>query len=71
MVLGPASDGGYYLLGLREPMPFLFEDMTWSTAQVLPETLSRLAARGIGPAILPELSDIDTPEDLAMWPQFQ
>ena len=71
VVLGPASDGGYYLLGLREPMPFLFEDMAWSTPQVLPETLARLAARGIGPAILPELSDIDTPEDLAMWPQFQ
>ena len=71
VVLGPASDGGYYLLGLREPMPFLFTDMAWSTPQVLPETLRRLAARGIGPAILPELADIDTPEDLAAWPQFQ
>ena len=71
VVLGPASDGGYYLLGLREPMPFLFTDIAWSTPQVLPETLRRLAARGIGPAILPELADIDTPEDLAAWPQFQ
>ena len=71
VVLGPANDGGYYLIGFREPVPFLFEDMEWSTPQVLPETLRRLAARGWGPAILPELADIDTPEDLALWPEFE
>ena len=71
VVVGPANDGGYYLIGFREPMPFLFDGMEWSTPSVLPETLSRLAARGIGPAVLPELTDIDTAEDLAQWPQFQ
>tara|TARA_B100001179_G_scaffold15955_1_gene10171 strand:- start:59 stop:634 length:576 start_codon:yes stop_codon:yes gene_type:complete len=71
VVLGPANDGGYYLIGYREPVPFLFDDMEWSTPKVLPETLARLAARGHGPAILPELADIDTAEDLAQWPEFE
>ena len=70
-VLGPATDGGYYLIGLREPMPWLFADMEWSTSSVFDETLSRLKAREVDPAILPELTDIDTPEDLARWPGFQ
>ena len=71
VVIGPATDGGYYLIGFSDRVPFLFEDMGWSTASVFAETLGRLAARGIGPAILPELSDIDTPEDLAAWPELQ
>ena len=71
VVLGPANDGGYYLIGYREPVPFLFENMEWSTPKVLPETLARLAGRGHGPAILPELADIDTAEDLAQWPEFE
>ena len=71
VVLGPANDGGYYLIGFTEPVPFLFEDMEWSTPKVLPETLTRLAAHGYGPAILPELADIDTGEDLAQWPELQ
>jgi rSAM/selenodomain-associated transferase 1 len=71
VVIGPATDGGYYLIGFSQPMPFLFEDMEWSTPQVLTETLIRLTARGIGPAILPELSDIDLPEDLMAWPELQ
>ena len=71
VVLGPANDGGYYLIGFSEPVPFLFENMEWSTPRVLPETLTRLAERGFGPAILPELADVDTAEDLAGWPAFQ
>ena len=71
VVLGPANDGGYYLIGFTEPVPFLFEDMEWSTPKVLPETLTRLVAHGYGPAILPELADIDTGEDLAQWPELQ
>ena len=70
VVLGPANDGGYYLIGFREPVPFLFENMEWSTPRVFPETLARLVARGMGPAVLPELTDIDTAEDLAEWPEF-
>lgn len=71
VVLGPANDGGYYLIGFREPVSFLFEEMEWSTPRVFPETLARLATHGIGPAILPELADIDTAEDLAQWPEFE
>jgi rSAM/selenodomain-associated transferase 1 len=70
VVIGPARDGGYWLIGLRKPMPWLFENMAWSTPAVLPETLSRLKARGITPAMLPELADIDEPEDLALCPEF-
>ncbi|NNC53663.1 MAG: glycosyltransferase [Erythrobacter sp.] len=71
VVLGPANDGGYYLIGFTEPVPFLFDDMEWSTPKVLPETLSRLAVHGYGLAVLPELADIDTAEDLAQWPELQ
>lgn len=70
-VIGPATDGGYYLIGLREPMPWLFDNMTWSTSDVLAQTLSRLDAKGVYSAMLSELADIDTPEDLADWPEFQ
>ena len=71
VVLGPANDGGYYLIGFSEPVPYLFDAMEWSTPSVLPETLRRLAERGMGPAVLPELADIDTAEDLAQWPEFE
>lgn len=67
-VIGPASDGGYWLIGLREPCPSLFADMEWSTPQVYRETLRRLEALGISPHLLPELADVDTPEDLEAWP---
>lgn len=70
VVIGPASDGGYYLLGFRDPAPFAFEGMEWSTAEVFAETLRRFGAQGIRPAVLPELGDIDTAEDLAQWPDF-
>ena len=69
-VIGPADDGGYWLLGLRAPCPDLFTDMAWSTPQVFPETMRRLAANGIAPHLLPELTDIDTGEDLAAWPEL-
>lgn len=69
-VIGPASDGGYYLLGYREEAEFAFQDMEWSTPRVFEETLRRFAAKGIQPAMLPELGDVDTSEDLADWPEF-
>ena len=71
VVLGPANDGGYYLIGYREPVPFLFEDMEWSTDSVFAETMARLARAQIAPAVLPELADVDEPEDLADWPEFR
>lgn len=70
VVIGPARDGGYWLIGLSKAAPWLFTDMAWSTPAVLPETLARLDARGIAPVLLPELADIDEPEDLASWPEF-
>ncbi|HEY0202816.1 MAG TPA: TIGR04282 family arsenosugar biosynthesis glycosyltransferase [Acetobacteraceae bacterium] len=69
-VIGPAEDGGYYLLGLRTPMPFLFEAMPWGTDQVFTITAGRLADRGVVPALLPALADLDRPEDLARWPEL-
>ncbi len=67
MVLGPAWDGGYYLIGLsrstlREPF---FHDMPWSTAQVFPTTLRRARERGLSPHVLRSWYDIDTPRELA------
>jgi uncharacterized protein len=68
VVLGPADDGGYYLIGMKQPMPELLTNMPWSTDQVLPETLRRVAALGIEPALLETLHDCDRPEDVARWP---
>jgi uncharacterized protein len=70
VVLGPAEDGGYYLIGMRRALPQLLTDMPWSTDQVMPETLRRLSHMGIEPVILATLSDCDRPEDLARWPHL-
>lgn len=68
VVIGPAEDGGYYLIGMRTALPELLTDMPWSTEQVLPETLARLDRSGIAPGLLEILADCDRPEDLARWP---
>ena len=68
LVLGPAQDGGYYLLGLTSPQPALFEGITWSTAAVLAQTLAQAERLHLTPTYLPTLVDIDTPEDLAHLP---
>lgn len=65
VVLGPSEDGGYYLIGLREPHRELFEDMAWSTAKVFRETIRRAEAKGLKIASLPPWFDIDTADDLA------
>lgn len=70
VVIGPATDGGYYLIGFARPIPFAFDGIAWSTPAVLSETLDRLGEQGIEPAFLPVLSDIDRPEDLADWPEL-
>ena len=64
-VIGPAMDGGYWLLGLAVPMPHLFSDVDWGSASVLATTLARLPA---GTPQLETLSDLDTADDLARWP---
>ncbi len=64
VVLGPTLDGGYYLIGLREPFPELFADMRWSTNEVFEESEKRVAAAGKKLKVLPTLRDVDTGEDL-------
>ncbi len=68
VALGPAEDGGYYLVGLPAPAPFLFEAMAWSTSGVLAETRRRLQANTVPYGLLPTLPDLDRPEDLARFP---
>ena len=64
--IGPASDGGYYLIALRREalLPRLFADVPWSTGEVLARTLDRCAELGLAVSLLPEESDVDTPADL-------
>lgn len=64
VVLGPALDGGYYLIGLRKPSPELFAGIPWSTDRVLPLTQQKAAALGLHTALLPVRRDIDTIDDL-------
>ncbi|HEX8454904.1 MAG TPA: TIGR04282 family arsenosugar biosynthesis glycosyltransferase [Longimicrobium sp.] len=70
-VIGPARDGGYYLLGLRTMIEGLFDGIPWSTDEVLARTLERLRAAGIEPAVLDTLSDVDEVDDLpAGWAEW-
>ena len=71
VVIGPAEDGGYYLLGLGATLPWLFDDMPWGTDAVLAITKRRLAERGIVPVLLDTLADLDRPEDLSRWPELR
>ena len=92
-VVGPSTDGGYYLLGMnintppqysgfRDTLPkseipipkstppqYLFENMDWSTENVLPETLKRIKAQHKTVALLPELTDVDEEKDWAAFKQ--
>jgi hypothetical protein len=67
VVLGPALDGGYYLVAMRERHAFLFEDMPWGSADVLRLTESRLRAHGLRWLRLTRRRDLDTPEDYVEW----
>lgn len=65
LVVGPAEDGGYYLIGVRADHPALFDDVPWSTGAVLDVTLRRARSAGLRTTRLPSWFDVDTPEDLA------
>lgn len=67
-VIGPTSDGGYYLLGLRHQTSSIFQNKEWSTASVFADTLQDLKKLFKTYEILPELSDIDTEQD---WIAYQ
>lgn len=68
VVLGPATDGGYWLIGMNRPHAGLFKGIPWSTASVLSATVHRAAALGLSCAQLRMLSDIDTIDD---WTAYQ
>jgi rSAM/selenodomain-associated transferase 1 len=64
VVLGPALDGGYYVLGLSGPHPALFHDIPWSTSAVLSATTAKAARHGLSLGLLDPLPDIDTIDDI-------
>lgn len=68
VVVGPAKDGGYYLLGMKELQPELFHHKSWSTESVLDQTLADIHQLHLSYALLPELNDIDQKED---WLAYQ
>lgn len=67
-VLIPAEDGGYVLIGMRRPLPEVFEQVAWSTPQVLEQTRARLRESGASWQELAPLWDVDVPED---WRRLQ
>lgn len=69
VVIGPALDGGYYLLGMKHLHAPLFQNKRWSTAHVFPDTIFDVERLHLRHALLPYLSDIDEVEDLQNnWP---
>nr|WP_039926143.1 TIGR04282 family arsenosugar biosynthesis glycosyltransferase [Leptospira vanthielii] len=66
-VLGPALDGGYYLLGMKEFSSFVFHSIPWSTEQVLPLTIDFIQNNNKTVTLLESLCDIDDIDDLKFW----
>lgn len=68
-VLGPAEDGGYWLIGMkrRPRIVDIFEGVRWSSEHAMEDTMRNIAARGMSCALLDTLADIDTGADLAAW----
>ncbi len=75
VVLGPASDGGYYLIGIRRSAwararVALFAAIPWGTDRVLALTREKIGSPGLGLILLETLSDVDRPEDLPLWERY-
>ena len=75
LVLGPARDGGYYLIGINKASwpkakSLLFDKIPWGTASVLLQTLAAAEKMGLNHILLETLADVDRPEDLAVWQQI-
>jgi uncharacterized protein len=64
LVIGPATDGGYYLIGLRRPCPALFTSIAWSTPEVLTTTISLAETYGLTVSFASPWHDVDTVDDL-------
>jgi uncharacterized protein len=71
VVLGPATDGGYYLIGLRRFVPDLFVGVEWGTDAVFKQTMAIIQSLHLSVACLEPLSDVDRPEDLSIWQAAQ
>ena len=69
VVLGPAKDGGYYLLGMKKLHPQIFQDKKWGTTSVREETLKNLEKVTVH--LLEELNDVDVLEDIENHPSFE
>ena len=67
LVLGPAIDGGYYLIGLRRSFCELFTNIDWGTNQVLQQTVNIAQKLNLSVVYLQALADVDRPEDLPVW----
>ncbi|MBX0332518.1 TIGR04282 family arsenosugar biosynthesis glycosyltransferase [Pontibacter sp. HSC-14F20] len=71
VVIGPALDGGYYLLGMKRLHPEFFQNKRWSTEHVFPDTLHDIERLHLSHTLLPALSDVDELEDLQEnWPDL-
>jgi len=64
VVLGPSTDGGYYLVGIAGRLPPIFDGITWSSSNVWQQTCDRLAEAGERPCVLPSWYDVDEIDDL-------
>ncbi|MDZ8188364.1 MAG: TIGR04282 family arsenosugar biosynthesis glycosyltransferase [Nostoc sp. ChiSLP02] len=69
LVLGPALDGGYYLIGLQQPTPDLFANIEWGSDRVFQKTVEIAEKFNLSYLNLPPLADVDRPEDLPIWEQ--
>lgn len=67
VVLSPAEDGGYVLIGLKRPCPELFAGMAWGTSDILTQTRNRIGRNRLRYHELKEQWDLDTPEDLLRY----
>jgi uncharacterized protein len=65
VVLGPAADGGYYLIGMSRPLEDVFQNIRWSQGDVLARTIEKIATLGLRHELMPSWYDIDTAQDLA------
>lgn len=71
LVLGPNRDGGYYLIGMRRAIPEIFDNIVWSSDEVLTSTLKKIDTIGLKALLLPIWFDIDTPADLSYLKEIQ
>ncbi len=70
LVIGPAADGGYVLIGANQHYPAIFENISWGSSRVFQQTLLKVQHKGIAYNVLEELWDIDTPSDLDKLQKF-